>query len=136
MGQFHSDFTSMNGREDVKYAVESIFLMKKMYIDKLLLSDDTIDYMIRGKGITTESIKAVAHRQFNGDYMALYEHLYQGNEVTFDLTDGKPAFAMNKNMTVSTLNEFKRRIKTVYESGILDSAEHCAGSSYDEGANL
>ena len=117
MGQFHSDFTSMNGREDVKYAVESIFLMKKMYIDKLLLSDDTIDYMIRGKGITTESIKAVAHRQFNGDYMALYEHLYQGNEVTFDLTDGKPAFAMNKNMTVSTLNEFKRRIKTVYSEG-------------------
>ena len=27
LGQFHSDFTSFNGREDVQCAVESLFLM-------------------------------------------------------------------------------------------------------------
>jgi hypothetical protein len=60
MGQFHSDFTSMNGRSDVKCAIESYFISKKIYIDKLLMEDGTIDYMFRMKGVTTEAIKAEA----------------------------------------------------------------------------
>jgi len=49
MGQFESDFTSMNGRTELKYANESIFLMKKMYLNQLRLEDRSIDYMYRGK---------------------------------------------------------------------------------------
>ena len=29
LGQFHTDFASFTGREDVQHAIESIFLMKK-----------------------------------------------------------------------------------------------------------
>jgi len=56
MGQFESDFTSMNGRSDVQYASESIFLMKKMYMNQLRLQDGSIDYMYRGKGLTQKCI--------------------------------------------------------------------------------
>ncbi|KAK8881860.1 hypothetical protein M9Y10_044496 [Tritrichomonas musculus] len=52
LGQFHSDFTTINGYQEMPKAIESIFLMKKMYVDKLSDSTGEIDYMIRGKGLT------------------------------------------------------------------------------------
>ena len=121
LGQFHSDFTYMNGRSDVKHGVESIFLMKKVYIDCLLLSDNTIDYMFRGKGLTQASILAKA-RDFATDddptgLPSLYHHLFSGAEVTFDLCAGSPAFKMNADLTVTTLSSFYRRIKTSLSEG-------------------
>lgn len=100
-------------------AIESYFLMKKMYIDKLQDSTGEIDYMIRGKGLTQNSIK-YAYKSFNNDPMKLYESIYNGNSQTFDLTKGQPCFSMNKNMTVSTLKKFERRIKTTYAEGKRD----------------
>ena len=117
LGQFHTDFASFTGREDVQHAIESIFLMKKMYIDKLLMSDGTIEYMFRGKGLTTNSILALAEEKFNGDLMALYEDLFTGDKLTFDLTKGQPCFRMNKDFTVLNINSFKRMIKTKYQEG-------------------
>jgi DNA polymerase elongation subunit (family B) len=32
LGQFHSDFSSRDGRSDVKYALECLFIRKKNYI--------------------------------------------------------------------------------------------------------
>jgi len=115
LGQFHTDFCSMNKRSDVKYAEESIFLMKKMYCHKLLLSDGSYDYMFRGKGLTTKSILYQAEKC--GGIMELYQKLYEGNSVTFNLCDGQPCFEMNKDLTVSTRKEFIRLIKTTYEPG-------------------
>ena len=50
------------------------------------------DYHIRMKGINTECIIAKAKTDYNGDVMKLYEDLYNGNKVTFDLCDGKAVF--------------------------------------------
>ena len=120
LGQFHSDFPEINGHKEMPQAIESYFLMKKMYIDKLQDSTGDIAYMIRGKGLTQNSIKYKYNEDFNGDVMKLYETLYNGNSITFDLAKGQPCFDMNKNMTVSTRKKFERCIKTEYESGCID----------------
>ena len=117
LGQFHSDFTSDSGRSDVKHAVESIFLMKKMYVDKLLMNDNSIEYMIRGKGLTLNSIRYAIDKFHNGSVMKLYTHLFNGNNQIFDLTKGQPMMTLNKDMTVSTNKSFTRKIKVVYEKG-------------------
>ena len=49
--------------------------------------------------------------------MNLYRSIYEGKSQVFDLTKGQPCFSMNKNMTVSTLKKFERKIKTTYEEG-------------------
>ena len=105
----------MNGRDDVKYAIESLFLMKKCYIHKLVLSDNSIDFCIRAKGLTTQSILAQAKKC--GGLLELYQKLFDGDSVTFNLCDGAPSFAMNKNMTVSSRKTFERTVKTKYELG-------------------
>ncbi len=120
LGQFHSDFPTVNGHQEMPKAIESIFLMKKMYVDKLQDSTGEVDYMIRGKGLTQESIKYVYNEKFNGDVMKLYESIFNGESQTFDLAKGQPCFEMNKNMTVSTKEQFKRKIKTTYEEGNRD----------------
>ena len=52
LGQFHSDFPTINGRDEIPVSIHSIFLPKKIYIDELHDSSGEIDYMIRGKGLT------------------------------------------------------------------------------------
>ncbi|KAK8836459.1 hypothetical protein M9Y10_037718 [Tritrichomonas musculus] len=116
LGQFHSDFPTINDHNEMPKAIESFFLMKKMYVDKLQDSTGEIDYMIRGKGLTQNSIKYAA----NGDYMKLYQSIFNGKSQTFDLTQGQPCFSMNKNMTVSTVKQFQRTIKTTYDEGNRD----------------
>ena len=120
LGQFHSDFPTINGHDETPVSIESYFLMKKMYIDKLQDSSKQIDYMIRGKGLTQASIEYAADRWHHSNYMELYRSIYEGNSQTFDLTKGQPCFAMNKNMTVSTVKAFSRTIKTTYEAGKRD----------------
>ncbi len=68
LGQFHSDFLTINGNNEITKAIESYFLMKKMYIDMLKDSTGSIDWMIRGKSLTPNSIK-YSTKQFNNDYM-------------------------------------------------------------------
>ena len=45
----------------------------------------------------------------------LFKHLFKGETVEFNLCDGASCFEMGKDMTISTLKEFKRKIKTTYE---------------------
>lgn len=59
-------------------SIESYFLMKKMYIDKLQDSTGEIDYMTRGKGLTEQSIKYAYKNEFDNDPMKLYKYLYEG----------------------------------------------------------
>ena len=115
LGQFHSDFPTINGHDEIPKSIESYFIMKKCYIDKLQDSTGEIDYMIRGKGLTQNSIEHAAEKK--GGLMNLYESLYEGNLEEFDLTYGQPMFEMNKNFTVSTKEEFIRRTKSYYENG-------------------
>ena len=62
-------------------------------------------------------LRDLAEEKFNGDLMALYEDLFTGDKLTFDLTKGQPCFRMNKDFTVLNINSFKRMIKTKYQEG-------------------
>lgn len=44
------------------------------------------------KGINGECIKLKADELYEGDVIKLYEDLYNGKEIEFDLTKGKVVF--------------------------------------------
>ena len=116
LGQFHSDF-DLKGCENV-YANRSIFLGKKCYIDELKGIDENgqekTDYHIRMKGVPTSTIKYTA-KKLNLSVFELYEKLYQGDKIMFDLTEGgtRANFKINKNGTINTLPFFERVISFV-----------------------
>jgi len=116
LGQFHSDF-DLPGCSDV-VAVKSIFLGKKCYIDKLEGTnkdgEKETGFHIRMKGIPEKCIHYVVENTPKyTDVMDLYIDLYNGNEVSFDLTNGgsKANFKFNKDYTINTLSLFTRTIK-------------------------
>ena len=128
MGQFHPDFKPIKPQSGeskapgkIPISTSSVFLMKKMYVHKLENSKGEIDYHLRGKGLTQQSIK---HNCINDDGVydpiEFYTKLYNGEESTFDLTIAQPCFTMNKDLTVSTNKEFKRKIKCKYDEGNRD----------------
>ncbi len=114
MGQFHSDFDSDIIKKNI-CAIESIFLGKKCYIDKLEgydLGGNLInDYHIRMKGISNNSIKHKAKIEAR-DFIEIYKSLFNENEETFDLCCGgeKINFEYNNDYTISTKKEFNRTL--------------------------
>lgn len=134
MGQFHTDFSfyDKNGvkRKDVKniISVKLIALGKKCYIDKLrgeLPNKDNIyptveeeknfiyDYHIRLKGIPNNSIFNYVEKNKLESPLQIYENLYKGKKITFDLLcDGlKARFKFDaKNYKISSLSQFDREI--------------------------
>jgi len=115
MGQFHTDFKMEGTKKKAEiFAVESIFLGKKCYIDKLQsvnANDEIIyDYHIRMKGVPDDSIAFKARHEFDNDLMKVYKSLYDGDRVTFDLIAVKPKFEMCKNMNIITKTKFDRVI--------------------------
>ena len=87
--QFHNDFT-LNGCNDV-VSVESYFLGKKCYIDKIqgVDSDGDIkqDYHIRCKGVGTDAI--LYHCKERGiTPIDLYKELYEGVSTRIDTSSG------------------------------------------------
>jgi hypothetical protein len=116
LGQFHSDF-DLPGCTNV-VAIKSIFLGKKCYIDKLegtnAKGEKENGFHIRMKGIPEKCIHYVVKTTGKyKDVMELYEDLYNGNEVAFDLTNGgsKANFKFNKDYTINTLSMFTRSVK-------------------------
>lgn len=113
LGQFHNDFDEVeNG-----YAYKSIFVGKKMYVD--MLKNDKNEYGIhyRMKGVNLDCVKLYAEelRRTEGpnnlSIFDIYNKLYNGEEITFDLLKAKPCFKMNDNQTVTNLSSFERTIK-------------------------
>lgn len=122
MGQFHVDFDMRKAKGDIK-SVESYFLGKKCYIDKLQSVDDNgetiYDYHIRMKGIPLNSIKYKAKEQ-ELTPLELYKKLHDGMPIEFDLLKGLSEdgeiinncnFKFNNDMTVSTNKLFTRTLK-------------------------
>lgn len=113
LGNFHIDF-DLNGANGEIYATDSLFLGKKCYIDRLesVNKDGSVvsGYHIRMKGISTESINHYCS-EHNINPLELYKQLYDGDEITFDLTAGKTIFKYNNIGCVKTLGEFQRKIK-------------------------
>ena len=108
LGQFHNDFDELSGNP---VSVESYFLAKKAYIDKLVNEKNESAFHIRMKGIDLASIQLQVDRLFDGDPMKLYQHLYDGKSLTFNLLETKPRFKMNKDRTVSNVMNFTRKIQ-------------------------
>ena len=112
LGQFHTDFSVKDTRTNKKIkditAIESYFLGKKCYIDKLTCKDE--DFMstkhhIRMKGVSEGAIL------IKGDPMVTYDKLFKGESVKFDLAEGKPIFKKNKDFSCSSQLTFIRELK-------------------------
>jgi hypothetical protein len=116
MGQFHTDFNMEKAKGEI-YAVESIFLGKKCYVDKLKSVDadgkDIYDYHIRMKGVPEDSILYKAEKEYGGDVIKMYKDLYDGEELIFNLLAVKPKFDMKKDMTIQSKEKFDRAISFV-----------------------
>ena len=116
LGQFHSDFELTDCKN--VYASRSIFLGKKCYIDELkglnAKGEEQTDYHIRMKGIPNSTIKYTA-KNLDISVFELYERLFEGENIKFDLTEGggKANFKVNKNGTINTLPFFERTINFI-----------------------
>jgi hypothetical protein len=110
-GQFHSDFEPISGSSDMPVSVESYFIGKKTYIDKLTNSSGGIAYHMRCKGVPQECLRTVIREQFEDKPMELYECLYNDLALTFDLCKNRVQFKFNKNLTIETMTDFKRRVQ-------------------------
>jgi len=122
-GQFHSDFNASvkdeNGNIINKFdsiiSTDSIFLGKKSYIDVLECVKDGkkyTDYHIRMKGISNRSINYYCEEN-NITPFELYEKLFNGEAMSFDLTcnNKAPCFKQNKNFTIISQQSFERKVK-------------------------
>lgn len=115
LGQFHSDFDLGNCNNVI--ATKSIFLGKKCYIDHLQGVNEKGEiengFHIRMKGVDNGTIKWTAEKLGYNNLFDLYDALYNGKSIEFDLTQGgkKGNFKYNSNGSITTLQEFKRLIK-------------------------
>jgi hypothetical protein len=116
LGQFHGDFSAKELNEEKTYARRSIFLGKKSYIDELVdgeTKDENgnlkVEYHIRMKGIPSATIIHYCEQNNITPYQ-LYERLYNGEQIQFDLCATKCRF-QKKAFAYQTLNEFNRRVQ-------------------------
>jgi DNA polymerase elongation subunit (family B) len=106
MGCFHSDF------DEIPDAVADIHISlgKKMYYDRLINEQGDRSEHYRMKGIPQIVIKNTADKMFNGNVMALYEHLFEGNSLTFDCLDGRVGFNFTRSGKVEYVANFTRKV--------------------------
>jgi len=112
MGQFNCDFDSKKLKGKIR-SVESVFLGKKCYVDKLQGDEEGVfDYHIRMKGVSGDAI-ADKLLEEGIDVMELYDRLYDGELITFDLCCRgiKACFENMKDGTMETKVDFERKIK-------------------------
>ena len=127
LGQFHIDFNMKDkdgndrqGENEEIYAIQSCFLGKKTYYDKLESKDKDgkiiQSYHIRMKGITPEGINHQAKKYKNG-VDGLYEDLSKGNAVEFlmnpfdEENNSQKVLFQYADSKVNFRNEFKRVVK-------------------------
>lgn len=117
MGQFHCDFEPYKGKE-AKWACKTIILGKKSYYDKVYYGDDENGNPIyhdhfRMKGIPSNVVVKTAQGMGDdvmSDIEALYEHLYNGNTVTFNLLACGVKFVKSKDSTIKNAIKFERSL--------------------------
>ena len=63
-------------------------------------------------GIPGTVIENHAKKYFNGDVAALYEYIFNGGSIEFNLLDGKVCMKASRNGTVSYANKFRRLIRS------------------------
>ena len=109
LGQFHCDFDYEHDKGTLPVSVESVFLGKKSYIDKVEVVKDgkkEYHYHIRMKGIPGKCITDL------GDPMETYLRLYEGEAIRVNLVSGgKLMFDFKPNFDITTRSEFFRVIQ-------------------------
>ena len=126
LGQFHNDFDEVeNG-----YSYKSIFVGKKMYVDMLKNDKNKYGIHYRMKGVNLDCVKLYAEElsrvkglnnlsdNLEEAIYDIYNKLYNGEEITFDLLKAKPCFKMNDNQTVTNQLKFERTIKATAAAGL------------------
>ena len=114
---FHVEFDLYGATSEI-YAVESLFLGKKTYIDILESTDKhgkTINSEhIRMKGIPTPCIKYYAE-QHNITVSDIYKKLYNNEVIKFDLIDAGNEIVCrnNKDHTISNVSDFPRKCQYI-----------------------
>ena len=106
LGQFHNDFDEVTDG----YSYKSVFVGKKMYVDLLKNDKGETGIHYRMKGVNLDCVKLYAE-EHNLTVFDVYNKLFNGETLTFDLLKAKPCFKMNDNQTVTNQKEFKRSIK-------------------------
>lgn len=107
IGRFHNDFDELKDA----YTTLHISLGKKMYYDELTNDEGGHAEHFRMKGIPENVIRNHAKEFFNGSVKDLYEHLYKGNEIIFDLNSTNIRFVMEKTGEIKHKNKFLRKVK-------------------------
>jgi hypothetical protein len=114
LGQFHGDFSSMDGRKDVKYASESLFIRKKLYCNKLLMEKEHInDITYRSKGINLDALESTAREKYPDLYskeaiFQTYLDMANGESIDVDLCKNGPKSKFHTNSTITNIDSFVR----------------------------
>ena len=108
-GQFHPDFPLI-GSSSMPISVESYFIGKKTYCDKLIDSEGNVGYHLRMKGIPNETLWYVINTRYDSDPLKLYEDIFQDKKVVFDLCQDRVQFKMDKSMNIHSLDHMYRTI--------------------------
>ena len=124
LGQFHTDFdlkVDVDGdRKKCRdiVSVKSLFLGKKAYIDVLEGKHPITNEIVKGlhirmKGVNEGSVYMYAiDNGFGDDIYKVYEKLYQGDEMIFDLVRGGILnFKFTKDYEIYTDPIFTRKLK-------------------------
>jgi hypothetical protein len=108
--QFHTDFAPFDGSVGQIHSTVLIALGKKSYVDLLEDEEGNSDYHIRMKGIPEKVL--LNYCKNNGLLVdELYYKLYNGEVITFDLTDGCNCFRKTRTFDQVTLNKFTRSVR-------------------------
>ena len=110
LGQFHIDFEMEGAKKNADiYSVESYFLGKKTYYDKLESINDENKVIhsehIRNKGVPNTAMYGYAEAH-NISVKDLYKHHYDGGEIEYDLTLKKGIKTKKtKDMGIETMKQ-------------------------------
>ena len=107
IGCFHNDFDELKDA----FTTLHISLGKKMYYDELANDKGEHAEHFRMKGIPNNVIINHAKQYFNNSVKSLYEYLYEGNEITFNLNATAVRFVMEKTGEIKHKNKFLRKVK-------------------------
>lgn len=109
LGQFHCDFDFKHDKGTEPIAIKSWFLGKKCYMDRIKTVVDgevVIEHHIRLKGITQ---RAITNHKLGVE--GVYDSLYQGNMVSFDLKAAGKFMEYDQTYKATHKDEFIRNVQ-------------------------
>ena len=112
MCQFHNDFDGFEGAVGQIHSRKLIALGKKSYLDILVDEEGKEGYHIRLKGIPHQVIINKCKRM-GITIEELYEKLYAGAKMEFNLLDGTNAFRKTQTFQQTNLKKFSRTLKFI-----------------------